>query len=237
MTLPYAIILFFVYAFFILYLLASGDILKFISPRIVWLSYLSGIFLALFIIVLSSEEIKLKKEGKNLKSLGKLFFLLYPIFVYFLFQPSELKNLPTPTVKIFPKEKSSKGYEALKSLPISEDGYVRLNLFELWILAKNNPHLTQRYRFITEGEISMVEKGVFGIRRYFMTCCVADATAVEVEVLKKDEFNFAKGDWVRIGGKVFLKDYVLIIPDFVERIKKPTQVYITRWSEEPPFNP
>lgn len=121
-------------------------------------------------------------------------------------------------------------------MPTDTDGYVRLNLFELWLLARNYPELVQKYKFKTLGEISAITEKSISISRLFMTCCAADAMPVEVDVIEpKNRFN--KGDWVEISGTVIVKDYVIIIPVSIVLAQRPSDPYITRWSEEPPFNP
>jgi uncharacterized membrane protein YcgQ (UPF0703/DUF1980 family) len=75
-----------------------------------------------------------------------------------------------------------------------------------------------------------------------MTCCEADAIPVEVEIATPSARNdnkqsFSKGDWLEVSGAIIIRDYVIIMPDSMNVLPKQAEAYITRWSEEPPFNP
>lgn len=233
------IFVFFGYGLFTLFLIYTGEITKFLSPRLVWLSYFSGFSLGLFLFVLSMrDEIKNKSDIKSKwRETAKGILLIYPLILFFTVKPSDISAVNTPAVKIIPPQKSASKKAVLSSLPVDSDGYVRLNLFELWLLARNYPELAQRYKFKTTGMVKDISEKYITLIRIFMTCCAADATPVEIEVAIKSKESINKGDWVILSGSVLIRDYVIIIPDYIEASQKPSDVYITRWSEEPPFNP
>lgn len=59
-------------------------------------------------------------------------------------------------------------------------------------------------RFVTViGQCTLPEgpaSGRFGLYRLVVTCCIADATAVSVEVARKPTLKLRSGQWVRAGG-------------------------------------
>ncbi len=71
------------------------------------------------------------------------------------------------------------------------------------------------------------------LRRSFITCCVADATPVEIEVYRI--VGPTVGDWVEVWGKVYIKNYVIVLAEGYTRTVQ--KGFISVWSEAPPFNP
>ncbi len=227
------------YSAFTLYLLATGEITRFLSPRLVWLAYFSGFSLGIFLLVLSMRETNRHKE-KIWKETAKGILLIYPIILFFIVKPSDISSVNIPAVKTIPAQRPAIKKSALVSLPVDIEGYVRLNLFELWLLARNYPELAQRYRVKTIGIVSNVSEKYISISRLFMTCCAADATPVEVEIASArndSKQGFNKGDWLEVSGPIIIRDYVIIVPESMNILPKQTDSYITRWSEQPPFNP
>jgi uncharacterized membrane protein YcgQ (UPF0703/DUF1980 family) len=240
------------YSAFTLYLLATGEITRFISPRLVWLAYFSGFSLGLFLLVLSMRETNRHKE-KIWKEAAKGILLIYPIILFFIVKPSDISSVNIPAVKTIPAQRPAIKKSTPVSLPVDIEGYVRLNLFELWLLARNYPELAQRYRVKTIGMVSNVSEKYLTLSRLFMTCCAADAMPVEVEIASvgkgvpqksqifggenDNKQSFSKGDWLEVSGAIIIRDYVIIVPDSMNVLQKQAEAYITRWSEEPPFNP
>lgn len=231
---------FFGYSAFTLYLLATGEIERFLSPRLEWLAYFSGFSLGLFLLVLSMREAD-KHKGKIWKEAAKGILLVYPVILFFIVKPSDISSVNIPAVKVIPAKRPVIKKPAPPSLPVDDTGYVRLNLFELWLLSRNFPDLAQRYKVKTVGTVSNISEKYITLSRLFMTCCAADATPVEVDVTMPSSNDnlkgFIKGDWLEVTGTVIIRDYVIVIPDSVRPVKDKFGTYITRWSEEPPFNP
>jgi uncharacterized repeat protein (TIGR03943 family) len=230
--------IFFGYGFFSLYLLFTGEVSRFIAPSLSWLIYFTGIALAVFVIILSTIQIGFKRETL-LRDLAMGLILIYPIVLSVLFRPSDIKTVNLPVLKSLPVETTAKDYRDFGPLPVDKDGYVRLNLLELWLLAKNYPDVVHSNKFRTSGMVSAVGNDSLSIRRLFMTCCVADAMPVEID-LKGDKLNLAwvkEGDWIEVSGKAMVsKQEILMLADSVIPIHQPKEPYITRWGERPPFH-
>lgn len=231
------------YSAFSLYLLATGNIKRFVSPKLVGLTYLSGFSLAFFLWILffrlERSEDNTKDKKNFLKEILKGLLLIYPIILFFAFRPADISSVNMPSVKLLPVKKKAVDKPILASLPVDGDGYVRLNLFELWLIARNYPELAQKYRFKTVGTVSNIFEKNVTLMRLFVTCCVADATPVEIDIYFKDDIEskkFLKGQWIEVSGSIIIKDYVIMVPDSVKVLQKQPLTYITRWSEEPPFN-
>lgn len=238
MTFITHIFVFFGYGLFTLYLVYTGEITRFISPKLVWLTYFSGFSLGLFLLALSlsDEHNKAASHGLLCKKTAKGMLLIYPIILFSMVRPSDISAVNTPAVREIPVQRAVVKKQEIAYLPVDSEGYVRLNLFELWLLARNHPETAVRYKFRTAGMVSGITQRHITLSRLFMTCCAADVTPVEVDILKtKNQFN--KGDWVEVSGMIIIKDYVIIIPDDISLAQRPSEVYITRWSEKPPFNP
>lgn len=231
------IFVFFGYSLFIVYLFGTGEVTRFISPRFMWLTYLSGISLSLFYIALSMRDISHKEVKPFWKEALKGLILIYPVLLFFLVNPSDITSTNTPAVREIPINKKTQKKDVNFALPVDEDGYVELNLFELWLLAKNYPNLAEKYKFKTFGMVSDISEEYAIINRFFMTCCAADATAVEIDAVMNNDQGIKKGDWIKIWGKIIIRGHVIIIPEKINVVQKPYDSYITRWSEEPPFNP
>lgn len=238
------IFVFISYSAFSLYLLATDEIKRFVSPKLIGLTYLSGFSLAFFLWILffrlDRSEDNLKDKKNLFKEILKGLLFIYPIILFFAFRPSDISSVNIPSVKLLPLKKQAVDKPVLTSLPVDADGYVRLNLFELWLIARNYPELAQKYRFKTIGSVLNVSKKNITLTRLFVTCCVADATPVEVDVFLKDDIEsnkFLKGQLIEVSGGIIIKDYVIIIADSVNVLPKLSTTYIMRWSEGPPFNP
>jgi len=228
---------FFGYGFFIIYLIYTGEITRFISPRIVWLTYFGGFSLLLFLLVLLIKDETYKNHKPIWRDVAKGILFIYPLILFFTINPSDISTVYTHSVKALPQKRPVLKRPTLLSLPQDSEGYVRVNLFELWLLARNYPELTQRYKFKTSGMVSDVGEKHISVSRLYMVCCVADATPVEVDVLIGGIDRFAKGDWIDVTGGIILREHVIILPDSINPSQKPSEPYITRWSEQPPFNP
>ena len=46
------------------------------------------------------------------------------------------------------------------------------------------------------------ESGRFDIYRLVVTCCIADATAVSLEIARKPSVKLESGGWIRVGGRI-----------------------------------
>ena len=231
---------FFGYGLFTLYLVYTGEITRFISPRLVWLTYFSGFSLGLFLLTLFLRNEHNKASNRSLlwKQTVKGVLLVYPLMLFLLIRPSDITAVNIPAVKTIPAQKTSSKKQKLFNLPIDSAGYVRLNLFELWLLARNHPELAQMHKFKVVGAISdNTSEKYLSVNRLFMTCCAADATPVEIDVVRKSEVMYNKGDWIEVSGSIIVADHVIMVPDSIKTLDKKPESYITRWSEEPPFNP
>ena len=66
------------------------------------------------------------------------------------------------------------------------------------------------------------------LTRYVVTCCVADATVVQVRVVNVTPGRFDENDWVRVRGRIFpLGREVIVVADSVEEVPRPERPYLT----------
>ncbi len=66
------------------------------------------------------------------------------------------------------------------------------------------------------------------LTRYVITCCVADATVVQVRVVNVTPGRFAENDWVQVKGQVYpLGREVIVNATSVEKTAAPDKPYLT----------
>ncbi len=215
-----------------LYIIATKKLELLLSPKLYWTVYFSGASMGLFLLALGN----LAQDYASLRDKVKSFLLgmlyVYPVILFLLVNPSELQSVNKNVIKEI-KQVEVKKAKPIEFLPVNEYGYVELNLFELWLLAKNHPHLLNSYKFKTVGKVESVNGNTLTLRRSFITCCVADATPVEIEV---HGISGPKvGDWIEVWGKVLVKNYVVVLAEGYEQAQP--RGFISVWSEKPPFNP
>ncbi len=215
-----------------LYIISTKKLELLLSPKLYWTVYFSGASMGLFLLALGNlTENYTSLKGKVKKLLLGILYV-YPAILFLLVNPSELQNVNKNVIKEI-KQVEIKKVKPIEFLPVDEYGYVKLNLFELWLLAKNHPYLLNSYKFKTVGKVENVYGNTLTLQRSFITCCVADATPVEVEV--HGISGPRVGDWIEVWGKVIVKDYVIIFAE--NYIKTDPKGFISVWSEKPPFNP
>ncbi len=80
---------------------------------------------------------------------------------------------------------------------------------------------------LPEGETSRQ----FELYRLLVTCCVADASAVSVEVARKDDVRLESGGWVRIGGILKFDDPIdsampVVHAATISKVSEPSEPYL-----------
>lgn len=66
------------------------------------------------------------------------------------------------------------------------------------------------------------------LNRYAITCCVADATIMQVRVVNVPPGRFQANDWVQVRGAIFpLGHQVIVNATSVEEVARPAQPYLT----------
>ena len=220
---------------FYIYLLYTRKVETLLSPKLFWTVYLNLLVFSVFFLNMEGWwEKRTPKKSDLVKGILLSLLYLYPFFLFLSISPEGLERVNKPVVKEI-KQEGVKRKRPIKDLPTDRDGFVNLNLFELWLLSKNYPELTQAYRFKTAGKVEGIEGDTLKLRRSFITCCIADATPVEVEAKINKDHNVKVGDWVEVWGAVLVKGYVVVLVQdfrFVE-----DKGLIQAWSETPPFNP
>lgn len=79
--------------------------------------------------------------------------------------------------------------------------------------------------FVTRDESDPV--GTFTLNRFIISCCVADAIAVKVQVLGAAGGEVEEDDWARVKGRIFpLEDQVAVDAVSIERIERPKSPYL-----------
>ena len=66
------------------------------------------------------------------------------------------------------------------------------------------------------------------LKRYVVTCCVADATSAQVRVVNVPPGRFQPDDWVRVTGRIYpLGSEILVDASAVQAIPQPDRPYLT----------
>jgi uncharacterized repeat protein (TIGR03943 family) len=76
------------------------------------------------------------------------------------------------------------------------------------------------------------QKGRFDVYRLIVTCCVADASAVSIEVVGPTDEKIEPGNWVRVAGRLrFDSSYDPTLPvlhaEIITRIPAPSEPYLS----------
>ena len=71
----------------------------------------------------------------------------------------------------------------------------------------------------------------FEIYRLLVTCCVADASAVSVEVARNDDVRLESGGWVRIGGVLKFDNPIdpampVVHAATISKVSEPSEPYL-----------
>ena len=246
-------IVFLSYSLFAFYMIYTDEILRFIAPNFVWLTYISWILLTIFLfmipdkhsLICGCEEYGSKKTG-NFKEASKAIFLIYPLILFIALNPSDITSINMPAIKnidhqtnaitIFDlKNKKTKIDKSLR-LPVDEDGYANLNIFAIWTLAVNYPYVIESHKFRTMGMVSEISGDYITIQRLLMTCCAADIQPVEMDVKVKSPHDFQKGGWYAFSGWIFIRDkYLIFVAEETAQIGSPQNHYLSRWDSIPRF--
>jgi uncharacterized repeat protein (TIGR03943 family) len=224
-----------IYILFIIYLLFTGDIFRFLAPHLVWLTYICSPLLGVFLIFVPSNcHEGCSHEGNSLSGknsvpeTAKLMFLLYPLLLFFIVNPQNITELNAPAIKFVTAKKSPQGSSHPATLDVEKDGYAHINLLGLRFIADGQPSLLKGYKFKVIGMVSKVFENKLSLQRIVMTCCAADAQPVEIDVSTDGGERFRKGDWLSVAGRVVVqRDRPTFIPDGLEKVSKPDDYYIT----------
>ena len=226
------------YFFFAEYLLFSGEITRFIAPRYAWLTYITVILCGVFLFFAlrgvhgGCNPDDHKQVPENLiVEIAKLLFLIYPLLLFLVVKPVVIDDLNTLAIGSVTK----KGCVPVcsQSLLVEEDGYVHVNLYGLQLIIDNYPSLLKRYKFKTMGQVSKVSGKNLSLQRILITCCAADAQAVEINVVTEGAGQFRKGEWLGLTGKVEMRNGLTFIPDDIKRVPRPDEFYMSLYESIP----
>ena len=211
------------YFFFIEYLLFSGRLTRFISPRFAWLSYVTIVLLGVFLFfaqrgvnegpIAGSHE---QPQENLVTEMAKLTFLIFPLLFFFVVNPVAITDLNTRAIKPMTM-KGQLGSGTVTALHADNDGFVHVNLYGLLLIADNDPLLLKRYKFKTVGMVSKVSGRIVTLQRILITCCAADAQPVEINVSVENGGPFKIGEWLEIAGKAELREgMITFMPDSIQ---------------------
>ncbi len=68
----------------------------------------------------------------------------------------------------------------------------------------------------------------FLLTRFVITCCVADATIVQIRVVNVTPGEFETDDWVKVSGPIFpIGNQIIVMADSIEEIDQPRTPYLS----------
>lgn len=175
----------------------------------------------------------------------------------FINKTDEKKDLPL----LDPAKQVKPDYDQLKNYVREEYNgyeYIPINVVELTNLLDLSPEEALGNKYLMQGIVhraeSLEKRGLFGVYRLSMVCCIADAVAFAIKVKNNGSHDFSSGQWVKIygslveleknarskhvetkGASLYVNEGYILNPDKLEKIPEPKEPYVTEWNFKEPF--
>ena len=213
------------YIIFLIFLLSTGAIKKFINPKLSFLSLLSIIILTVMLIYNFKNSRQSKPEpdcdghychhshGKFEK--GSLILLVPLLLSMFIapetlsYQPSTISNSPTGNQPV--QLKSSLGMKVHPDTQIVPPGYqeyTQLNIGDIIFDTLKPPKQKLiNSKIFLQGIVLNSPKfkdDEIAIYRIVISCCAADGVPLGVQVKLPENVYFKDGDWIGVEGSIQL---------------------------------
>lgn len=200
----------------------------FLAPEFGFLIYISLVVCAVFCISLLAEP---PVSGKD--QLIKGMILILPIVFMGGAGDNTLGSFALskrPVATMVQKNSDTPLARDLDAKTLSEPGKDDIQEISIARLVRNWDQYNGRHIRV-EGLFSKTVEGhdhLAAVFRYFITCCVADAMPVGVFLASPEEMDLADNDWVRITGRVIMKqldgyDIIFMETPGIEKTDQPAK--------------
>jgi uncharacterized repeat protein (TIGR03943 family) len=218
----------FVWAGFLIWLLLSGQVYRYIGPRTYWVVIFGAICLSFAAILYAIAGHTDRTRITSRQALGAL-ALVVPIFLVFVVPEPSLGSLAA-------SRKITGGVAVTGALrPESFQSGVEIGFREISYASQSAAHaasigIIEGYEVELTGFVSdkTVPTGTFPLTRFSIFCCAADVVPHTVPVKASGEnIAYAPDTWLKVEGKLvkFGETYV-IEPTSVELVQEPRNPYI-----------
>ena len=160
------------------------------------------------------------------------FILVFPILLVIAVKPGNLSTFAAASRGISTSltGQDNNLMDVLKSQITTEEGFRKLNIKQILVIAKQEPEKIEGLQISTEG-FAYYEPtqppGSFMLVRFLITCCAADATPLGIEVRTQKTVQFPPDTWVKVQGTAKMENNKPIITQsIVTPVSKPSNVYL-----------
>lgn len=218
------------WAAFFVWLLASGEMYRYIGPRTYWVVIfgavcLSAVAVANLLLVMTAEI-----ERPPPRQLLGFFAALIPIVLVVLIPKPSLGSLAA-------SRKVSGGIVSAAVQPSAADAGGEIGFQEIGYASESLEYasalgLTDGYPVELTGFVSDVQAGIaqdtFPLTRFSIFCCAADAVPYTVPVRAPEPATtYPRDTWVEVQGALYLEGETWVLrADRIEEVAEPTNPYI-----------
>jgi uncharacterized repeat protein (TIGR03943 family) len=238
MTKLYNYLTLFLTGMYVIYLYLINRLVFLIHPRYLWFTLICGGVLALLgligTILLIKNNPDLLRSPKAVLSWN--FIILILVTGMFLVPVKSLSiesfNLRSSNTSITFSEEDKKQAKLKIGSQVDSTSFKFFDWVNAKSLNENGIFKDKKFKgsgFITAGKTP----NTFELSRFFISCCVVDATPVSLTVEYDYNSKFKLNDWVEVEGTFEIKpiegkNQPIIIPTIINKIAEPDSVYLDR---------
>jgi putative membrane protein len=211
------------------YVILSGRVTLYLSPRTTWLAPLGAILITAAVLGYLRTVRVDEPEPLTARHAGGILLLLVPILV--------LASMPALALGSFATSRRASfvgtGVVATDTSDLSEGDLSLLDI--TGALATEEGRRALRERAGTESSfVGFVDRSSsspadeFLLSRFVVSCCAADALATQVRVVNAPPGRFKVDEWVRVTGDVYpLGEEVILDASEVVTVPRPKHPYLS----------
>lgn len=215
---------------FFVWLLATGEVHRYIGVRTLWVVELGAVILAVAMVAqLLSLPGESAPEPLRLREAGGLVLLLCPIIVVLLIPAPSLGALAAST-------KATGGILSSDALiPAAPQNGEAASFVDIHFASASETYAAEAgiadgYRVELTGFVTHADEapeGGFALTRFFISCCAADAIPYSVGVDPGSSRTWADDTWLKVAGALYKEgDQYVLRAESVTQVPEPKDPYI-----------
>jgi len=214
---------------FFLLPLVTGQLPVFIKITYIPLVILAIIIL-LVLILIQLNSIKRRERDVEITFIQKIsyIFFLFPVFLLVVVKPGSLSTFAVSQFGMNTEFEGSSAElrEIMESRAAAYGQYRRFNVKQILILKNKNPEKIDGLHVAVEGLILKDGENFFLVR-HLITCCVAHARPLALEITCPMDEKPPQNSWVQVRGKAGIKGEKLHIEvDKIIEVPQPSNPYL-----------
>jgi uncharacterized repeat protein (TIGR03943 family) len=217
------------WAAFFIWLLASGEIYRYIGPRTYWVVIFGAVCLSSVAVLYGALAMGSQRERVSVRQALGLSILLVPIALVVLVPKPSLGSLAAS------RKLTGGGTAALALQPSALQAGEQVSFQELSYASESAEYaaslgISDGYEVQLTGFVSDAETGVAGaiaLTRFSIFCCAADAVPFTVPVLAAGDASYQRDVWLSVEGAVFRRGERWVVEAVrIEEVDEPRNPYI-----------